>query len=484
MRAMYESGIGLGQDIFVQQIDPGMSLGRAIFGQIDLGDARRTERLVATFDLLHKHPGGTLPGKLSNPADLRGFYRLCNREEVTHSVIIAAAREHTLAKIAASEGPVLVVHDATELDFTSLTSLTDQLGQIGEGHGRGYECQNVLAVNADTGDALGLLDQILHRRVEVPENEPLAEHRERETRESLLWLHGTKHLPADWRLIDVADQGADTFEFLEHECHSGRRFVIRAHKRRKVYAGHKPTGERHELKEYSRSLPELGRFTMDVQPQRGRRARQKAEFIVRGGPLLVCPPHAKHGRHGNKPLPMYLVHVSEVSPPPGEKPIEWTLLTNEPVNGFKDAMRVIGWYERRWTVEEFHKAQKTGCQIEDMQFTTTGRLEPAIALLSVVATTLLNLRDASRQPDAKTRPATTVIASDYVEVLSMWRHKKIRTDWTVHEFYFALARLGGHQNRKCDGHPGWLVLWRGWTKLQSMLDGYDVAKRARRCGKT
>ena len=45
------------------------------------------------------------------------------------------------------------------------------------------------------------------------------------------------------------------------------------------------------------------------------------------------------------------------------------------------------------------------------------------------------------------------------------------------------ARLGGHQNRKCDGHPGWLVLWRGWMKLQAMLDDY-LAARLRKCGKT
>jgi hypothetical protein len=466
------------------QYESEISLGQAIFGGIELGDTRRTARLVKTFDLIQKHPGGTLPDKLQSPAPLRALYRLCNRKEVTHAGIIAAAREHTFKKIAACTDAVLVVHDGTELDFTSLTSLADELGQIGEGHGRGYECQNVLAVNADTGEVLGLLDQILHRRDEVPDNEPLAEHRERETRESLLWLHGTKHLPADRKLIDVADQGADTFEFLEHEYRSGRRFVIRVHKSRKVYAGHEPIGPRHVLKGYARSLPELGRFTMDVQPQRGRKARKDAEFVVRGGPLLVCPPHAKYGRHGNKPLPLYVVQVTEVSPPPGEKTIEWTLLTNEPVATFDDALRVTSWYERRWTVEEYHKAQKTGCQIEDMQFTTTARLEPAIALLSVVATTLIQLRDASRRPDAKTRLATTLVASEYVEVLSMWRQGRIRTDWTMHDFYFALGRLGGHQNRKCDGHPGWLVLWRGWTKLQSMLDGYAAAQRARRCGKT
>jgi len=468
------------------QYETEISLGQAIFGQAQLGDRRRTARLVETFDLMRRHPGGTLPDKLASPADLRAFYRLCDRDEVTHATVIDTARQHTLTQIAACRGPVLIVHDATELDYTSLRSLAGDLGQIGKGLNRGYICQNVLAVEAETGQVLGLLDQILHHRVEVPDDETLTELRQRDTRESLLWLRGTEHLPADAKLIDVADQGSDTFEFLEHEFQSGRRFVLRACKVRKVYAGHQAVGPQRYLKEYVHCLPELGRFTMDVQAQRGRtkrKARKEAEFIVRGGSVLVCPPHAKHGHHGDQPLPLYVVQVTEVDPPAGEKAIEWTLLTNELVQTFKDAWRVTGWYERRWIVEELHKAKKTGCRIEDMQFTTVARLEPAIALLSVVAVTLLNLRDASRRPDAKTRRAVTLLAEDYVDVLSLWRYRETRRDMTEYEFFFALARLGGHQNRKRDHRPGWLVLWRGWTKLQAMLDGYDAANQIR-CGTT
>ena len=463
--------------------EPDSSLGQAIFGDTNLGDRRRTARLADTFDLMQKHPGGTLPEKLASPADLRAFYRLCDCERVTHAAVIDAVRQHTFSKVENCGEPVLILHDATELDYTSLESLAGDLGQIGKGSRCGYVCQNVLAVAADSGEVLGLVDQILHHRDEVPENETLAELRERETRESLLWIHGTKNLPADAKLVDVADRGADTFEFLEHEFKSGRRFVIRACKVRKVYAGHEQIGPQRYLKQYAESLPELGRFTMKVQAQAGRKARKNAEFIVRGGPLLVCPPHAKRGHHGNEPLPLFVVQVIEVNPPAGEKAIEWTLLTNEPVRGFEDAWRVVGWYERRWIIEEFHKAKKTGCRIEDMQFTCLERLEPAIALLSVVAVTLLNLRDASRRPDAKTRLATSIMAADYVKVLSTWRYRRAKEDITVYEFFYALARLGGHQNRKSDGQPGWLVLWRGWTKLQAMLDGYDVARRTK-CGKT
>lgn len=87
----------------------------------------------------------------------------------------------------------------------------------------------------------------------------------------------------------------------------------------------------------------------------------------------------------------------------------------------------------------------------------------------MVALHLLNLRDASRRPDAATRPATDLFPLLFVEVLSLWRFGR-RQPLSVHEFFFALARLGGHQNRKHDHPPGWLVLWRGWTKLQSKVE--------------
>ncbi len=457
-------------------------LGQAMFGHAELGDRRRTARLVTTFEQMRRYPGGTLPDKLSSPADLKALYRLCASKSVTHKAIVAAMRIHTLERIAAHDGPVLVVHDATELDYTSLDSLAKELGQIGKGTCRGYICQNVIALDARTGEVLGLLDQMLHCRDKVPPRETLTELRNRETRESLLWVKGTEHLPRHTRLIDVSDQGASTFEFLEHETKSGRRFVVRNGKVRRVCGGHEPDGPKEYLKQYVQSLPELGRFTMDVRPQKGRKARAQAEFAIRGGPILLLPPHAKHGHHGNDPLPLYVVYVAEVSPPPrGEKPIDWMLLTNEPVLNLDDAWRVVWWYECRWVVEEYHKAMKTGCRIEDLQFTAAERLQPAIALLSAVALTLLNLRDASRRPDASTRPAATLLALEYIEVLSLWRYGKLCNDLTVHDFFYALARLGGHQNRKGDHRPGWLVLWRGWMKLQYLLDGYLAVKR-NRCG--
>ena len=473
------------------------SFGEVNFAAAELGDARRTQRLIRTADLMSRRPGGTLPQKLRTPADLRAFYRLVNCEEVTHEAILAPHREATLKTIADMHSTVLVLHDATELDYTTHRSLAD-LGQIGNGHHRGYIVQNSLAVDPETRHVLGLCNQVLHHRVHVPENETMAEKRERESRESLLWLKGTTPLPASSQLVDICDQGADTFEFLEHEANSGRRFVIRAAHDRAIFIGHDEGSicEADYLRSYASRLPEAGRWMLSVTSKvdvkspkkKGKKAKirrtaRRAELAVAFAPVQIKPPGKKNGNHGNEPLAVWVIRVWEINPPPGQERLEWFLITNERVETYEDAYRVVGWYECRWIVEEYHKGMKTGCKIESPQFTNEERLTPAIALLSIIALTLLAMRDASRRPDAKTREAVEIISSDYVAVLSAWRHGKVRLDWSIHDFYYALARLGGHQNRKHDHPPGWQTIWEGWKELQAMVCGAEVMNSTRKkCG--
>jgi hypothetical protein len=422
-------------------------------------------------------------------------YRLFSCPEVTHESVLAPHREATLEKAQQGE-TVLVLHDATELDYTKHRSLGN-LGQIGNGSHRGYIVQNSLAVDPETREVVGLCNQVLHRRAKVPQNETTAQKRKRKSRESLLWLKGVSKLPSNHNLVDVCDQGADTFEFLEHEMHSGRRFVIRAAYDRGILIGHGNEGacEHGNLRTYASQLPEVGRWTLTVtskvatkSPKKKgktktvkRKARQ-AVLAVSMAPVQIKPPQTKNGNHGHTPLLMWVIRVWEISPPRGEERLEWFLLTNEPVNSFEDVYRVVGWYECRWIIEEYHKGMKTGCRIESPQFTSEDRLQPAIALISIVTLTLLAMRDASRRPDAKERKATNIISEEYVAVLSAWRHGRIKKDWSIHDFCYALARLGGHQNRKNDHPPGWQVLWEGWKELQAMLCGADVMKEIKKCG--
>jgi Transposase DNA-binding len=450
------------------------SFGATHFGTAVLGDKRRTDCLVRIADGIHRHPGGTLPHKLHQPNDYKAMVRLMNRPEVTHATVLRPHHERTLQRMRQASEPVLVLHDSTELDYSGLTSIQD-LGPIGNGGCRGLLCHNSVAFDPQRHEVVGLAHQILHRRV-VGKGEGVRAKRERKTRESRLWVDGLRAIgpaPPEKRWVHVADRGADTFEVLAQVMAAGQEFVIRSHTSRSIWVGHEPRGQRQRLHRYAASLPLQGQHEIVVPARAGVKGR-RAVVGVAFAPVLIRPPHVRRGEYVKRPLAIWVVRVRELKPPRFVKAVEWLLLTNVPATSEDEAWQRVDWYACRWVIEEYHKAMKTGCAMEDLQFATSQALEPMIGLLSVVAGTLLQLREASRRPDAQTRPATDIVDVRYVAVLSGWRCKQMRTDWSVHEFFYALARLGGHQNRKRDHRPGWLILWRGWMDLQHMVDGAEA----------
>lgn len=454
------------------------SFGQLNFGEAQLGDRRRTKALVRLADRIVKHPGGSLPDKLKSPADLKTLYRLVRPEAVTHAAVLEPARQRTRERMLQQDGTVLTIHDTTELDYTGKKCLTG-LGQIGNGKRRGYLCHNSLAVVAQTREVLGLANQILFRRPKVSKKETREQARRRPTRESRLWKRGAEAVgsaPAGKTWVDVCDRGADLFEYLDCKHQPGEKYVVRSLHNRSICVEIEGKLEQCRLHEHARRLPELGQKVVRV-PAKDNRPAREAVVRVAAGPVTISPPRQPRGEHGHEPLHLWVVCVAEVNPPAGVQPLQWILLTNVPTSTFAEACERIEWYECRWIIEEYHKGLKTGCSIEAPQFRHEDRLQPVIALLSVVAVLLLQMRDACRQPQAQERLATSFVPETHVEVLSVWRHNGPRLNWTVKEFCYALARLGGHLNRKSDGAPGWITLWRGWTKLQLMVEAVENARR-------
>ena len=178
------------------------------------------------------------------------------------------------------------------------------------------------------------------------------------------------------------------------------------------------------------------------------------------------------------PLRLRVVELREVSPPQGATPVRWVLYTTANVADVASANRVIGHYEQRPTIEDYHKCWKTGCRVESRQYATAERLERVAGLLSVVAVRLLQLRTAAREtPDA---PAEDIAPRAWIEMLRTVRKLPAAKLVTIRDFVRQLAGLGGHLLRKGDGEPGWITLWRGYEKLQRLLRGADA--RGRKCG--
>lgn len=469
------------------------SFGELNFGHAELGDVRRTRRLVELADRMAHRPGGTLPEKINSPKDLKSLYRLLDAGDVTHESILESHQEHLFTDVLPQRsGYTLAIHDTTELEYTKRESMAD-LGKIGNGYRRGFLAHNTLLVCPETGATLGLANQILHRRVDAPKGETHSQRKKRSTRESLLWLKGVRALPTDRRIVDVCDRGADTSEFINHAARSGRTFLIRSSQNRNCFAGHDELDGDAVVKlhDHARKQPAAGSWELEVPRKKefkSKNRKGKKRKVVRKkrtAKMLVSFAKVQIRTASSKkvaPDCLWVLRVWEQNPPQGQEKLEWFLLTNHPVKTFEDAYEVVGWYEKRWIIEEYHKCLKTGMNIESYQFTCTSRLEPAIALTSIAAVTLLNLRDDSRNEATKNLPATDYIDTEYVEVLSMWRHGKRKLDWTVSQFVLALARISGHQNRRGDHPPGWQKLWKGWHELHAMLAGARIAKKLYTCG--
>jgi len=468
-----------------------VGFGERHFGKARLGDKRRTRRLVRTAELMMQHPGGPLTEKLNERKNLVALYRLLDEEDVTHRRVIQPHLAQTLELMQAAEGVVLLVHDTTELDYSHCSQMAEQLGQIGHGGNRGLLCHNCLAITPQR-QVLGLASQLLHRRREVPKGESPKHKREHPDRESRLWVKAVEAIgpaPAGRLHVDISDRGSDTWEYAAYETRHSRRFVLRCAKDRNLEGeDHLGSDRIHQkLHGYARDLPVQQLRTVQVAAVPGKHPARVAQVGVSFAPVTLQAPHFVRGQAEELSLQLWVVAVREVNAPAGVQPLEWLLLTNVPVKTIGDASQRVDWYECRPVVEEYHKAQKTGVQIESMHFEEVDRLKPAIALLSVVAVGLLQMRQLAWEPQAQQTPATVVMPPLHVAVLSLWRWGQVRMDMNVREFCLALGAMGGHQNRRRDGLPGWLTLWRGWQRLMPMVQGaqalqqIEAAKAGQRC---
>ena len=135
-------------------------------------------------------------------------------------------------------------------------------------------------------------------------------------------------------------------------------------------------------------------------------------------------------------------------------------------------LQIIEDYEHRWLIEEYHKVIKSGCSIEKHALRTADRLEPLIGLISVIGPRLFELKLLGRN-ETETK-ARGHVPSSWLKCISLLRPDLKITALTVYEFFRELAKLGGFLGRKSDGEPGWQTIWRGYRKMQSLLDALKL----------
>lgn len=473
------------------------------FGGADVGDKRRLKPLIGMAVAKGEKPDCSWPvAAKGDRQTLRSFYRFIDQPDdsaVTMEGILLGHKKRTMRRMA-SQRVVLCVEDSTYLKYPTLLAC-EGLGFLGKnesktsGKGQGLRLHSMLTLTTE-GTPLGLLWQECVAREERKKEHKGKDFRQIpiEEKETYRWVQGlnaaidvSDKMP-DTVLMVIVDREGDFFElFAARRNHPGVQLLVRAkHDRR---------DKQHDLLfERVRQTPKRGviRITVPRQSKRRKRGKQSARkkkpqreacLEVRYSPCEIMPP--TFGVSKDKPPEQaWIIHVVESNPPAGEDPVEWYLLTTAPITSMKDAVRFVGFYGKRWRIEDWHHVLKSGCKVESLAHHTAERLKRSIAIAMVVSFRIMQMMLMGREyPNLR----SDILFSDLeLEVLEDWSKKNaikisgkpvdvMQLSNAVH----VVSKMGGYLGRKCDDSPGPIVLHRGLKELCVRTDDRMLRRELR-----
>jgi len=459
----------------------------------ELGDQRRSERLLVIASALEAQPKESFPHAMGSDAALEAFYRFINNGGFSASDIAAPHVAATLERAKAAQA-VIAIHDTTHVQFESER---EDLGTTTGKSKYGLVAHGTLLLAEQNDLPLGMCNMETYTRSGVKWQKRNHNRRARvraqdKGRESLRWIRGVDGVEdvkgQSFDVVHVADAEGDFFEFFAHMHTRGARFVVRVgQQERIVKAGEARSvrGVADEITPQTRREAELsGRKHTRATPRASRRRHPErtgrvAQLSV--GATRVTLDKTRYSAVELETLELNLVRVWEPEPPEGEPAVEWLLFTSEAIDTAKDLERIVDIYRKRWIIEEYFKALKTGCSLEQRQIESYDALCKVLALFIPIAYRLLLLRGLERIDSQA--PATEVFSEIDLDLMAHApSNRGLPPPRTLADALTHLARLGGHIRN--NGRPGWLVLARGYETLLNMKVGWMIAnatKTAKKC---
>jgi hypothetical protein len=446
----------------------------AELGQAQLGDPRRTRRLVQVTAAVAAQPHASLAQACGDAASTKAAYRFFEGAEtsfVDRPAAIRTAHSTATQQRLAGQARVLAVQDTTSLDFSG--HVAADVGPLETVGRSGLFVHSTLAVST-AGVPEGLLaQQVWARPAGPPGGHSPPRQRPISAKESQKWLTALAEsraaLPAGVTLVHVGDREADIYDlFHTAAALPDTELLVRAAQDRR---GATPLGSLWATLE---AQPVADTRVLALPRADDRLARQ-ARLTLRWAHVALQPPRHRAAEH-LPALPVDAVLVREEAAPPGEAPVAWLLLTTVSVTDIASAWERVTWYTYRWRVERYHFVLKSGCRIEQRHLETAARLACCLAVYAVVACWLLRLLYAARTTPAA--PVTTLVQPDEWAVLWQARHPSMPPPPTpsLRTLVREIAGLGGYLGRRADGEPGVKTLWQGLQRYFDLLTGYHLAR--------
>jgi hypothetical protein len=444
------------------------------FAGAELGDRRRTERLVEVAAGAAAHPAGHITEVFDEGAARTGAYRLLENEQVAPEALAQAARQACVQR-SVGFAYVFVPVDGSSLNISDWQR-SKGLGVVGRRFvgAQGLQVMSAIAVSPD-GTPLGLAAQTWWARRGRARRKRI-DRRALESRETHKWLMCMRPVVAAYDRIAPScrpwfqiDRGGDSWPVLLEGLEPGRQlFTVRAAYDRRVEK--KADEQQRYLWQTIEACPVMGRYELNVPAGPGRIGR-KANIEVRARQVTLDLKEYLTKRHHL--ITVWAVLAREVdSAANAEHPIEWLLLTSYPVKRMEDARRVLFGYAQRWRIEEFHRIWKSGaCRVEQTQLREKDAIVRWATILATVAVRILRLTYLARAtPEV---PATVEFRQSEIDaVLLLKRSKKYRPGDAppIEEVVRLLAELGGYTGKSSGGPPGALVITRGLERIASVAE--------------
>lgn len=473
----------------------------AEFEALVLSDKRLTARYRELVETASSNPSASFPQMLQDAADLEGAYRLFSNRNVKFEPLLAPHIAKTRDR-AERGGDIVVVHDTTSIETPCATP--EEVGYLNTGK-TGYRAHVSLAMQVEPcrpARPLGVLAVQADFQAKPPSYGRKRKKKKKksgaETARSTdkAYLRWERGIEASSRLlqrcnsvIHVADREADSYALFWKVLELGDGCVLRLRNDRRARRAEDEDLFDDDGPLLSEIAAEMtGQFERTVPlSKRGDKAAPRSKKThppreARGATLHYSAVEVELQRPGYLPkttpegLRLWLVRAWEPTPPEGEDPVAWVLLTTEPCTTEDQIMRVVDLYRSRWLIEDFFKTLKTVCNLEERHFESRHALLNVLALFLPVAVHVLWMRACAR--DTPDIPATEVFSPLQLEVLTHCAHRKMPKNPTVVQAIWVLAGFGGHIAN--NGWPGIQVLARAFIRLQEAVRTWQAAQAALR----
>ncbi len=434
------------------------------FGQADLNDPRRTQRLVALATSLAEQPGIPISKLIISPADMEGAYRFIRNDQIK-AEDIAEAGFYVTAQEALEQQTLLALEDTTSLSY-SHHSIQDTLGHSNQGNRhRAMFVHSTLLFAPETHTVVGLIEQQRWIR-DIEKRGQRHQHATRpyKEKESYKWEQASRHVAERLgekmsEVISVCDREADLFEYLTYKHEQQQRFIVRSMQSRCI--------EEHDnrLYDYASKLLSAGNKELKI-PQKGGRKSRTAHLDIKYAPVTLKSP-ANKKEFDN----ISLYYVGCIEQGESDDKLAWHLLTSEPVTNKEEALNIVSYYERRWLIEDFHKVWKSeGTQVEQLRMQSKDNLERLSVILAFIATRLLQLRFMNESKELSSSCCERVLKGKAWKLmwLKLEKKKLPKEAPNISWAYKSIARLGGWKDTKRTGRASVKTLWQGWFTLKDM----------------